>query len=46
MDTFEEEEAIDINEVAGKLKQLAKDEIGLQDKLAKFCEELKINKPF
>lgn len=46
VDTFEEEEEIDINAVADSLKKLAKDEIGLQDKLAKFCEELKINKPF
>lgn len=46
VDIFEEEEEIDINAVADKLKQLAKDEVGLQDKLAKFCEELGINKPF
>lgn len=46
VDTFEEEQEIDINAVADKLKQLAKDEVGLQNKLVKFCEELKINKPF
>jgi type I restriction enzyme M protein len=46
VDTFEEEEVIDINEVAKKLKELNKEEIGLQSKIAEFCEELSINKPF
>lgn len=46
VDTFEEEEKIDINEVAKKLKELNKEEINLQTKIAQFCDELKINKPF
>jgi len=46
VDTFEEEEQIDINDVAKKLKELKKDEIELQKKIAEFCEELKIDKPF
>lgn len=46
VDTFEEEAAIDIDEVAQKLKTLKDQEVGLQDKIAEFCEELKINKPF
>lgn len=46
VDTFEEEEKIDINEVAKKLKELNKEEINLQTKIAKFCDELKIEKPF
>lgn len=46
VDTFEDEEIIDINEVAKKLRQLNKDEIDLQNKIVGFCEELKISKPF
>jgi type I restriction enzyme M protein len=46
VDTFEEEEPIDIDAVAKELKKLNKDEAGLQDKLAGFCEELGIKKPF
>ncbi len=46
VDTFEEEETIDINEVAKNLKELNKEEINLQNKIAEFCEELSINKPF
>ena len=46
VDTFEEEEIIDIKEIAKNLKKLNKDEVGLQSKIAKFCDELGINKPF
>lgn len=46
VDTFEEEEIIDIEQVAKDFKKLYTDEIGLQNKIAGFCEELKINKPF
>lgn len=46
VDTFKEEEIIDIEEVAKNLKKLYADEIGLQNKIAGFCEELKIDKPF
>jgi len=46
VDTFEEEEIIDIDAVAKDLKKLNEDEIGLQDKIAEFCQELGINKPF
>lgn len=46
VDTFEEEEIIDIEQVAENLKKLNEDEMGLQSKIAKFCEELNINKPF
>lgn len=46
VDTFEEEEEVNIAEVAKNLKKLNKDEIGLQEKIAGFCEELGINKPF
>ena len=46
MDTFEEEDLVDIGEVAKKLKDLKKDEVDLRGKLTKFCDELKIDKPF
>lgn len=46
VDTFEEEEVIDIDAVAKNLKKLNTEEIGLQSKIAEFCEELKIDKPF
>ncbi len=46
VDTFEEEEEIDIAEVAKNLKNLQKQEKGLHSKIAKFCKELGVNKPF
>lgn len=46
VDTFEEEIEIDINQVAENLQKLQKDEKGLQDKIAEFCKELGISKPF
>jgi type I restriction enzyme M protein len=46
VDTFEEEENIDIESVTKKLKELNTEEIKLQGKIAEFCKELKIDKPF
>lgn len=46
VDTFEEEEPVDIEAVAKELKTLNYEEEGLQNKIAEFCEELKIDKPF
>lgn len=46
VDAFEDEEPIDIKEVAKNLKNLNSEEESLQDKIAKFCDELKIDKPF
>ncbi len=46
VDTFEEEEPIDIDVVAKDLKNLQEDEVDLQNKIFEFCEELKIKKPF
>lgn len=46
VDTFEEEAQIDIKKVAEELKKLNADEVGLQSKIAGFCEELGVNKPF
>lgn len=41
-----EEELIDIDEVAKNLKNLQKNEKELESKIAKFCDELKIEKLF
>ena len=46
VDTFEEEEPIDISAVAKDLKQLQAEEKKIQEQIAKFCKELKIEKPF
>jgi type I restriction enzyme M protein len=46
VDTFEEEEIVDIEAVAKSLKKLHAEETGLQEKIAEFCKELKIEKPF
>ncbi len=46
VDTFEEEESVDLEAVAKQLKELAAQEITLQNKLAEFCNELNIDKPF
>jgi type I restriction enzyme M protein len=46
VDTFEEEAEIDINQVAENLQKLQKDEKGIQDRIAEFCKELGVNKPF
>ena len=46
VDTFEEEEPIDIDFVSKELKKLHTDEVGLQKKITRFCKELKIDKPF
>ena len=46
VDTFEEEEQIDIEQVAKELQKLQKDEKGVKENIAGFCEELGIDKPF
>jgi type I restriction enzyme M protein len=46
VDSFEEEEVIDIKEVSLKLKDLYKEEIELKNKVGEFCDELGIEKPF
>lgn len=46
VDTFEEETEIDINAVAKEIKDLKVKQIDLEKDLAKFCEELEIEKPF
>jgi len=46
VDTFEEEEPVDIAEVAKEIKELNKKEQEIDEKIAKFCEELQIDTPF
>ena len=46
VDTFEEEEPVDIPAVAGELKKLGSEEAGLRGKIVEFCEELGIEVPF
>ena len=46
VDTFEEEEEIDIQAVAKELQELKKEEADLQKAVTKFCKELNINTPF
>ncbi|MEK7665256.1 MAG: type I restriction-modification system subunit M [Patescibacteria group bacterium] len=46
VDTFEEEEPIDISAVAIELKKLQSEEVDIQKQLAAFCEELGIGRPF
>jgi type I restriction enzyme M protein len=46
VDTFEEPAPIDINAVSAKLKKLKIEEVSLENKIAEFCDELKISKPF
>ena len=46
VDTFEEEEVINIDSVVKQLKELHTNEAELRSKIAEFCKELGINKPF
>lgn len=46
MDTFEEEEAIDINAIAKQLAELEQQAKQTDLELASFCEELGILPPF
>jgi type I restriction enzyme M protein len=46
VDTFEEEEPVDIEKVAKEIKELNKKEQEIDEKIAKFCEELQIATPF
>ena len=46
VDTFEDEEIVDIGAVASKLKQLNTVEIDTQKIISVFCKELGISKPF
>lgn len=46
VDTFEEEEPIDIDEVANKIVSLDKEMAKINKKIEGFCNELKIKNPF
>jgi len=46
VDTFEEEEPIDLNLVAKGLKDLDQDLVGIDKEIEGFCKELKIELPF
>ena len=46
VDTFEEEEPIDINEMAKEIKSLETQEKEIDEKIAEFCKELGIDTPF
>jgi len=46
VDTFEPEPEVDIDAVAGDLKSLAKKASKVQDRIAEYCQELGIEKPF
>ncbi|HBP50809.1 MAG: Type I restriction-modification system, M subunit [Candidatus Shapirobacteria bacterium GW2011_GWE1_38_10] len=46
VDTFEEELEIDIKQISQDFKEVYKKEKILHDKISKFCDELKIDKPF
>ncbi len=46
VDTFEEEEPVDLDEVSSKLKALESDMVTTDETIAEFCDELGIAKPF
>ncbi|HYF96770.1 MAG TPA: type I restriction-modification system subunit M [Patescibacteria group bacterium] len=46
VDTFEEEEAIDLNEVTEEIKKIDKDMIEVDKKVAEYTRELGIDSPF
>jgi type I restriction enzyme M protein len=46
VDTFEEEEEIDLDTVSSKLVDLDKDIKSTESEIAKFCKELNISTPF
>ncbi len=46
VDTFEEEPEIDLAEVTREIKQLDKDSIAIDQKIAEYCKELGIETPF
>lgn len=46
VDTFEEEEAVDLDDVSSQLKALKSDMASTDETIAKFCDELGIAKPF
>jgi len=46
VDTFEEEEPVDLDEVAKELKELDKEMVGIDEQILGFCKELNLKVPF
>jgi len=46
VDTFEEEEPIDLNQVAAELKSLDTEMEAIDKEIARYCNELGISTPF
>ena len=46
MDTFEEEEPIDLDNVVKEIKKIDKEMIEVDKKIAEYCKELGIDMPF
>lgn len=46
VDTFEEEEPIDLDEVTSEIKKIDKDMVGVDKKIAEYTKELGIDPPF
>ena len=46
VDTFEEEEPIDLNEVVSEIKKIDADMVGVDKKITKYCRELGMKLPF
>jgi type I restriction enzyme M protein len=46
VDTFEEEEDIDLAAVAAKLRQCDREMVGIDQTIKAFCDDLGIDAPF
>ena len=46
MDTFEEEETVDLDDVSAELKAIDTQMLETDNTIASFCDELGIAKPF
>jgi type I restriction enzyme M protein len=46
VDTFEEEEPVDLDKVASDIQTITKDMKATDSEIAKFCDELRIASPF
>ncbi|PWD98243.1 type I restriction-modification system subunit M [Marinilabilia rubra] len=46
VDTFEEEEPVDLNQVAGEIKEIDREMKEVNEEIASFCNELNISTPF
>ncbi|WP_291856839.1 type I restriction-modification system subunit M [Marinilabilia sp.] len=46
VDTFEEEEPVDLNQVAGEIKEIDQEMEEVDEEIEKYCKELDISTPF